>query len=188
MGDEQEAAGAAGGVADRSVGFGAHHVDDGLDQRARREVLPGAGLDVLGVALQQRLVGVALDVGAEGQPVFAVDQLLDEPGQHGRFLNLVLGLAENHPQRSGLAAQRLQGAAVVDFELDAVAGEQAGPVEALGNGGRLVAGQQGVGGPAALAHHLEEYQIGELLQVVAVGEAGVAQHVAVIPELLADGG
>ena len=55
----------------------AHDVDDGLDQGARREVLPRPRLHVLGVALQQRLVGVALYVGAEGQPALAVDQVLD---------------------------------------------------------------------------------------------------------------
>ena len=65
VGGQQEAAGAAGRVADGVVRAGAHHVHDGLDQRARREVLAGAGLHVLGVALQQGLVGVALHVGAE---------------------------------------------------------------------------------------------------------------------------
>ncbi len=37
-----------------------------------------------------------------------------------------------------------------------------------------------------LVGHLEEEQIGELLDVVAVGEPVVAQHVAVFPELLND--
>ena len=31
------------------AGLGAHHVHDGLDQRARGEVLPGAALHILGV-------------------------------------------------------------------------------------------------------------------------------------------
>ena len=83
VGRKQKPAGAAGGVAYGRVRPRAHDVDDGLDQGARREVLAGPRLDVLGVALQQRLIGVALYVGAEGQPVLAVDQVLDEPGQHG---------------------------------------------------------------------------------------------------------
>ena len=170
------------------AGPGAHDVDDGLDEGARREVLPGPGLDVLGVALQQGLVGVALDVGAEGQPGLAVDQLLDEPGEHGRLLNPVLGLAEYDAEGAWLPGQRLQRAAVVGLELVAVTGEQAGPVESLGDGRRPVAGQQRVRRLAALVHHLQEDEVGELLQVVAVGEPGVPEDVAVVPELLADGG
>ena len=45
-----------------SPGRGSHDVDDGLDQRPWREVLPGAGLDVLGVLLQQAFVDLGLDV------------------------------------------------------------------------------------------------------------------------------
>ena len=188
VGRQQEAAGAAGRVADGVVGAGAHHVHDGPDQRARREVLPGAGLHVLGVALQQRLVGVALHVGAELQPVLAVDELPHQPGQHGRFLDSVLGLAEDDAQGAGLLAQRLQGAAVVGLQLGAVEGQQVGPAAALGDGRRPVVRQQGVGRAAALVHHLEEDEVGELLQVVAVGQPGVAQDVAVVPELLPDAG
>jgi hypothetical protein len=52
VGGEQEAAGAAGGVADALAGGGAHDLDHGLDERARGEVLAGAALGVLGVLLQ----------------------------------------------------------------------------------------------------------------------------------------
>ena len=188
MGGQQEAAGATGRVADGVVGPGPHHVHDGLDQRAWREVLPGAGLHVLGVALQQRLVGVALHVGAEGQPVLAVDEFPHQPGQHGRFLYLVLGFAENHAQGAVLPSQRLQRVPVVGLQLVAVAGQQVWPSEAVGDGRRLVARQQGVGRAAALVHHLEEDEVGELFQVVAVGQPGIAQDVAVVPQLLPDGG
>jgi hypothetical protein len=41
---------------------------------------------------------------------------------------------------------------------------------------------------AVLVVHLEEEQVGELLDVVAVGHAVVAQDVAVVPEALDDGG
>ena len=53
VGGQQEPAGTAGRVADGHIRPGPHHIDDGLDQGTRREVLPGAGLHVLGVALQQ---------------------------------------------------------------------------------------------------------------------------------------
>ena len=56
---------------------------------------PGPALGVLGVLLQQALVGVALHVGVEGHPLLAVDQVDDQAAQLGRVLNLVLGLAED---------------------------------------------------------------------------------------------
>ena len=138
VGGQQEAAGAAGRVADRVVGAWAHHVHDGPDQRARREVLPGAGLHILGVALQQRLVGVALHVGINGQPVLAVDQFLYQPGQQGRILDSVDGLAKNNAQGAGLLAQNLQGAPVVGLYFGAFLGKKVGPAVALGDGRRLV--------------------------------------------------
>ena len=78
---------------------------------------PGAGLHVLGVALQQRLVGVALHVGAEAVPVLAVDEVMHQPGQHGRFLDAALRLAEDDPQRARLPRQRFQRAPVVGLQL-----------------------------------------------------------------------
>ena len=63
------------------------------------------------------------------------------------------------------------------FELGPVEGDERGPVEALGHD----AGQAEV---VLLVGHLEEQQVGELLDVVAVGQAIVAQDVAVVPELV----
>ena len=67
------------------------------------------------------------------------------------------------------------------LQLVAVAGEQARPVAAVGDWRWLVVGQQRKRGLAALVQHLEEQEEGELLQVVAVGETGVAEDVAVVP-------
>ena len=57
VGGDEEAAGAAGRVADRELRLaarvGLHAADDGLDQDARREVLPGALLALAGRLLQQ---------------------------------------------------------------------------------------------------------------------------------------
>ena len=78
VGGEEEAAGARRGVEHRLAGTGAHAVDDGVDERARGEVLAGAALGVLGVLLQQALVGVALDVDIEREPALAVDEVDDE--------------------------------------------------------------------------------------------------------------
>jgi hypothetical protein len=65
VGRQQEAAGAAGRVADGLARPGLHHVDHGLDERPRGEVLARARLDVLGVLLQQPFVDVGLDVDVE---------------------------------------------------------------------------------------------------------------------------
>jgi hypothetical protein len=88
-----------------SPGRGGDAVHHRLDQRARREVLAGARLDVLRVALQQALVGVALHVGAHRRPVFGVDQVDDHASQLHRVLELVLRLAEDQRQRARLLAE-----------------------------------------------------------------------------------
>ena len=66
VGDEEEAAGAAGGVDDRVSGLGVDDVDDRPDQLAGREVLAGAGALVGSALRQQLLIGVSLEVGAGG--------------------------------------------------------------------------------------------------------------------------
>jgi hypothetical protein len=47
---------------DKLAWFGAHHIHNGLDQRARCKVLAGSALHVGGVLFEQALVGVALHV------------------------------------------------------------------------------------------------------------------------------
>jgi len=59
----------------------------------------------------------------------------------------------------------------------AVEGEEGGPVETGGDGGGLAPGRKG-----ALVRHLEEQELGQLLDVVAVGETVVAEDVAGVPE------
>ena len=86
-----------------------------------------------------------------------------------------------------MSREGFQRATVVGFQLGAVARQQTGPVVALRYRRRLVIGQQREGRLAALVHHLEEDEVGQLLQVVAVGQTGPAQDVAVVPELLPDG-
>ena len=74
------------------------------------------------------------------------------------------------------------------LQFGALSGQQAGPIVAFGDGRRLVVPQQRIRRAAPLIHHLEEDEVGELLQVVAVGQPGVPQDVAVVPQLLADVG
>ena len=60
--------------------------------------------------------------------------------------------------------------------------EQPGPVE-FGRDGAGLAGH-----PAVLVVHLEEQQVSQLLDIVAVRHAVVAQDIAVVPQALDDGG
>ena len=84
--------------------------------------------------------------------------------------------------RPGACAQLGQDAAVVRLQRVAVEAEQAGPAQLVGDGAGLAELV------LLLVGHLEEEQVGELLDVVAVGDAVVAQDVAVVPEALDDGG
>ena len=65
------------------------------------------------------------------------------------------------------------------LQLVSVAAEQAFPIVALWNARRLV-----IGWLRALVGHLEEEQVGQLLHVVAIGHAIIAQQVTVIPQAL----
>ena len=177
VGGQQKAAGAAGRVADRLPRLGGDDVDDRLDQRPRGEVLAGAALGVLGVLLQQPLVGVPLHIGAHHRPVFLVDEIDDQAAQLGRVLELVLRLVEDQPEQALLVAEIFQGMAVVVEKLVAVLLHQRRPGVGGRDGARLVIGRLG-----ALVGHLEEEEIGELFDVVAVAHAVVAQDVAEVPE------
>ena len=99
-----------------SPGFGTHHVHDGANEGAGREVLARAALGVLGVLLQEPLVCIALHVGVEARPLLPVDEVGDEPSELRRVLNLVLGLPEDDPEHPLRLAERLQGLPVVDLQ------------------------------------------------------------------------
>ena len=81
VGGEQEAARAARRVHDDLAGPRLHTIHHRLDDRPRREVLPRSPLDVLGVLLQQPLVGVTLHVGGHRRPVLPADQGGQQPSQ-----------------------------------------------------------------------------------------------------------
>jgi hypothetical protein len=125
-------------------------------------------------------VNLAFDVDVQAGPGFAVDEV-DEAAQLGGVLDFVLGLAEDDGDEAGADAERIQDVAVVALQGVAVQPQQALPVE-IGGDGAAPAEQAG------LVIHLEEEQVGELLQVVAVRNAVVAEDVAVVPDALDDGG
>ena len=179
---QEEPAGAAGGVRDALVRLGPHALDHGTDQGARREVLAGARLGVLGVLLQQPLVDVALDVGAQRDPIGVVHHV-DEAVELRRILNLVLRLGKDLPSIPRRGAKFAQECDVVAFEFRAALRFQAPPVIRRRNAYVAVVRRL-----AVLVRHLEENQIGELLQAVAVAHAVIPQSGAEAPDSRNDGG
>lgn len=180
---EQESARAARGVADGLPGLRIHGLHDGRDERARREVLARAALHILGVLLQQTLVGVALNIGVEARPLLLVDEVDDEPTQLRWVLDFVLRLFENQPEHAAAAAEGFQRVTVVNLQVVALEFQQGGPIEPFRNGGRPVERW-----PALHIHHFKEKQESQLLNIVAVRQPVVAQDVAVVPEFLNEGG
>jgi len=73
VGGQQEAAGAAGRIGDAHVRLGPHRLDDGADDRTRREILAGPAAHVLGIAGQQTLINLAFHVHVHAGPVLALD-------------------------------------------------------------------------------------------------------------------
>jgi hypothetical protein len=181
VGGEEEAAGAAGRVGDGLAGERTDAFDHGFDQRARGEVLAGAGLGVLGVAFEQVFVDGAFSVGAEHDPIGFVHHGNDT-GELGGVLDLVLGLGEDLAEHAGLFAELQEGLDVVGFEVGAVEGAESGPRVFGGDGDLAV-----VGRAAVFIRHFEEDEVGELLEVVAVADTVIAQGMAEGPDFGGDG-
>ena len=102
---EQEAAGAAGRVADRLAGRGRITSTIALISGRGVKYWPAPLLTSSAFFSQQALVGVALHVGIERHPLLAVDQVDDQPAQLGRVLDLVLRLAEDDAEHPGSTAE-----------------------------------------------------------------------------------
>ena len=86
---------------------GLHAADDGLDQDARREVLPGALLALAGGLLQQPLVGRGLDVDVERGPLGLVDQA-DELLEVDRVVEAGLRLGVDVAEDARALAERAE--------------------------------------------------------------------------------
>ena len=175
---QEESAGAARGVADAVVRLGPHHLDDGVDERTGREVLARSPGALLGGLLDQALIRIAREICVIAHPLVLVDEFLDELFQLGGRLDAVASLVEHHAEHVLAGAQRRQALAVVIFEVGTRAAQQRLPVVLDRND--AVASEHHV----LLIGHLQEQQIRELLQVVAVGQTVIAQHIAEIPQLL----
>jgi hypothetical protein len=168
--------------------IGLHHRNDGLHERAGCEVLACAFLAFAGGLFEQALERRALHVHVHRGPVLLVnhgDDALEVDG----IVKARRGLGEDVGQQPAGLAELAEDVGVVVGQRGAGLGLEAGPrtirdfLLALGvlgfNLGQVNAARIG---------HLEEQQIGELFDVVAVVHAVVAQRVAEAPEFLDDVG
>ena len=121
---------------------------------AGREVLAGAALGVLGVLLQQALVGVALHVGVERRSTVSrsIRSTISRRSLAGSWI-LFCALRKMMPSMPVLLAQLLEDVAVVRLQLVAVLAEQARPVVARRGSPTPAAGRL-----RPLVGHLEEQQ------------------------------
>jgi len=179
VGAHEKASRPAGRVADREVParprVGFHDADDGLDQNPRREVLARALLALAGRLFEQALEGRPLHVHVHGGPFFLVDHG-DEALQIDGVVESGHGLAEDIAEKALGLPKPTENVLVVIRQFRAGLCLQAVPAAALRDL------------DAALVGHLQEEQVSELLDVVAVIDPVVAQGVAEPPELVDDVG
>ncbi|RMR25994.1 hypothetical protein ALP90_05675 [Pseudomonas amygdali pv. ulmi] len=183
VGGNQETSGTRSRVLDGLSWLGLDAVDDAVDQRARREVLPCTGFGFAGVLFQQAFVKIAQAITASAEPVDPV-QALDQLLQMARFLHAGLRIGINGgDQRVAVLAQVQQHLTVVVEQVKARLASQVRPARAY---------WQFVGKAVVvlylLVFHLDKQQQYQLGDVVAVVDAIVAQYVAKVPEFLDDVG
>ena len=181
---EQEPTGPAGGIADRLAGLRSNHLHHRGDQGARREILAGTAFHVLSVLLQQPLVSIALHIGGEAGPLFLIDQIDDEAAELGRVLNLVLRLAKDNAEHARPFPECFEHVPVMRLQFVAVKGntilgQEARPIVPLGHGRRFIKRRL-----ALLLGHLEEQEKCQLLDVIAIRQAVIAQDGAIVPKFL----
>ena len=181
VGRKEEAACAAGWIGDGPARFGGHTFDHGGDQGPRGEILTSSGFGVLGVLFEDALVDVALGVGAERDPLGVIDHL-DESAKLGGVLDLVLRLGEDLAEHAFTFAEFAQGLDVVHFQFRALEAFERLPSVFLWDSNIPLVGRLTV-----FVSHLEEDQVGELFEVVAVADAVVAEGVAEAPDFGDDG-
>jgi hypothetical protein len=174
---DQEPASAAGRVADCELsvyaGVGLHAPHDGLDQHARREILTGSLLPLARRLFEKPLERKALDVHVERRPFGLVDHAEQFFQVHG-IVKTGLGTRENVAQNALLPAQ---SAEYVDITVDQSCAGFLRQIRPVASGGQC---------HAALVRHLDEQQVGDLFDVVAVVDSVMPKRVAETPEFLDD--
>ncbi|MNP19411.1 hypothetical protein D3C76_1119350 [compost metagenome] len=161
--------------------MGLDAVDDAVDQRARGEVLAGAGFGFAGVLFQQAFIQIAEAVAAGAEPVDAVEAF-DQLFQVARFFQARLGIGvDGGDQRVSVLAQVEQHLPVVVEQVQTGLAVQVRPARAFG---QLVV--EFVVVLNLFEFHLDEQQQHQFGDVVAVVDAVVTEDVAKVPELLDD--
>ena len=181
LGCQQKAAAAAAGISHGLHGLWADTLHHGLDQRAGSKILARAAFHVLGVLLQQALIDLALHVGGHGHPFFFVDHL-DNAVQDGGVVDLVGSAPEDLAQGTALFTQSLQDGFILPLQLCTLQITHIRPAAALRDASLAL-----VRGLCVLVGHFQKDQVGELLQIVAVGHAVIPQRPAHPPDLGDDG-
>ena len=182
LGSQEEPAAATAGIRDRLHWLRTHALHHGADQGPGCEVLPCPALDILRVLLQELLIDDALDVGGHGNPPLPVDHLYDTV-EDGDVADLIDSPLEDLAQDAALLAELLQGGFILDFQLRAPQGVHIRPGVALGNARIPIIGRTGI-----LIGHLQEQQIRQLLQIIAIGYPVIPQGIAHGPDFRYDGG
>jgi hypothetical protein len=122
---DEKSAGPRGRIAERVIGRRPHHVHDGLDEFAGREVLPGPLWHVFGGTGKQSFIDVAFHVRLHRGPFFFVDQIRDEAPEQGGILKLDLGPLEDGAEHPRFAGQLFEDVAIVGQERFAIEGHEA---------------------------------------------------------------
>ena len=170
---DEEAAGAGGGVLDDIGQLGLHHGDHAVDERARGEVLAGTGFLFVGVLFEQPFIHVAQAFLLGGIPVELVD-LGDERGECGGLFDEGTGVGEDFPRKGRAVGAEVNESDLVELQtVGRTLGLQIRPTMALGN---LVLG-------ASLLGHFQEEEVGQLSDVLVIGDPVVLEDVAEVPEL-----
>ena len=173
VGGDEKAAGAGRRVLDDVVERRPHHRHHAVDQRPRREVLAGAGFLLVGVLLQQPFVEIAEPLLPRAVPVELVD-LGHQRGERGRLLDEGAGVGEDLLHQARAMAAEVDQRELVGLQpVGRGVGFQVIPAVP---GGELVFG-------AGLLGHLEEQQVGQLGDVLVIGDSVILQDVAEVPEL-----
>jgi len=175
----EKAARAARRIANAEVRFAArigfHHPNDGLDERAGREILARAFLAFAGGLFEQTLEGGAFYVHIHRRPVFLVnhgDDTLEIDG----IVKAGRGLGEDVGKQAAGFTEFAQDVRVVIRQRGAGLRLERFPIAILRHF------------RVALIRHLEEQQVGQLFDIVAVVHAVMAQGMAEAPEFLNDVG
>ena len=176
VGRDQKTAGACCGVLDDVFQFRFHHRDHAVDQHARGEVLACAGFLFVGVLFQQAFVKVAQAFLTGAVPIEFVD-FAHQRGKRGRFFDEAAGVGEDFLHQFRAVAAQMDQQYLVELQ-PVWCGEIFQVVPAVFFG-ELIFG-------AGFLGHLEEQQIGQLGDVLVIGDAVVLEDVAQVPEFADD--